>query len=128
MRIYKTKVFARFARKERVSDESLSEAIDRANQGLVDANLGGHVIKQRVARKGQGRSGGYRVLIAFRIKDLAILLYGFAKNERDNIDEQELATLKDLAAAWMSSNENVQRDYKIGLLLEVKDEHEQKKT
>ena len=95
---------------------------------MVDANLGGHVIKQRVARKGQGRSGGYRVLIAFRIKDLAIFLYGFAKNERDNIDEQELATLKDLAAAWMSSNENVQRDYKIGLLLEVKDEHEQKKT
>jgi hypothetical protein len=128
VRIYKTKVFARFALKERVSDESLSEAIDRANQGLVDANLGGHVIKQRVARKGQGRSGGYRVLIAFRIKDLAIFLYGFAKNERDNIDEQELATLKDLAAAWMSSNENVQRDYKIGLLLEVKDEHEQKKT
>ena len=56
VRIYKT-VFVRFARKERVSDESLSEAIDRANQGLVDANLGGHVIKQRGARKGQGRFG-----------------------------------------------------------------------
>lgn len=57
MRIFKTKWFARYARRERIEDRSLREAIRRAEQGLVDADLGGNVIKQRVAREGQGRSG-----------------------------------------------------------------------
>jgi hypothetical protein len=122
VRVYKTQWFARFARKEHILDERLVEAIRRADQGLIDADLGGHVIKQWVARPGQGRSGGYRVLVAFRIKDLAVFLYGFAKNERDNIDADELATLREVAAAWMSSDENIKRDLKVGLLTEVKDE------
>ena len=62
--IFKTKLFARIARKERISDRSLAEAIERAERGLVDADLGGGLIKQRVAREGQGRSGGYRMLVA----------------------------------------------------------------
>jgi hypothetical protein len=71
-----------------------------------------------------------RFILARRhqLSRISLFIYGFAKNERDNIDEHKLATLKDLAAAWMSSNESVQRDHKIGLLLEVKDEYEQKKT
>jgi hypothetical protein len=56
--IYKLKTFARFARSEKIADKSLVEAIERAERGLVDADLGGGLIKQRVARKGQGRSGG----------------------------------------------------------------------
>ncbi len=58
MRVFKTKEFARFARKARIDDAALRDAIDRAERGLVDADLGGAVIKQRVPRKGRGRSGG----------------------------------------------------------------------
>ncbi len=57
---------------------------------MIDADLGGGLIKQRVARAGQGRSGGYRMIVAYRVKDRAVFLYGFAKNERENIDSDEL--------------------------------------
>ncbi len=103
MRIFKTKWFVRYARRERIDDDSLREAIERAEHGLVDGDLGGDVIKQRVARKGQGRSGGYRVLIAYRRGNRAIFLYGFAKSERENIDDDELATLRDIAAGLAQS-------------------------
>ena len=76
----------RYARQEKLEDHSLCDAIERAERGLVDADLGGGIIKQRVARTGQGRSGGYRLLIAYHSGKLAVFLYGFAKNERDNIE------------------------------------------
>jgi hypothetical protein len=103
MRLFKTKWFARFARQERIQDASLWEAVKRAQKGLIDADLGGHVVKQRVARAGRGRSGGYRTIIAFRAVDRAIFLYGFAKNERDNITADELATLKKIGADWLKA-------------------------
>jgi hypothetical protein len=105
LRIFKTKMFVRYARRERIDDDSLREAIERAERGLVDGNLGGDVIKQRVARKGQGRSGGYRVVIAYRHGNRAVFLYGFAKSERENIDDDELATLRDIAAGWLKAND-----------------------
>ncbi len=105
MRIFKTKWFVRYARRERIGDDSLREAIERAERDLVDGNLGGDVIKQRVARKGQGRSGGYRMLIAYRRGNRAVFLYGFAKSERENIDKDELATLQDIAAGWLTAND-----------------------
>src|SRR5277367_5120463 len=77
--IYKLKPFARFARSENIDDENLVEAVERAGRGLVDADLGGGLIKQRVARKGQGRRGGYRVMVAIRSADYAVFLFGFAK-------------------------------------------------
>ncbi len=104
MRIFKTKWLGRYARRERIADESLREAIARAERGLVDADLGGGVIKQRVARAGQGRSGGHRMLIAYRAGERAIFLYGFAKSERDNIDTDELLTLRDIGAAWLAAD------------------------
>lgn len=79
MRVYKTKWFARFAKRERISDEALCEAIERAEQGLIDADLGGGLIKQRVARLGGGKSGGYRTIVAYRAKNVAIFLSAFAK-------------------------------------------------
>jgi hypothetical protein len=82
----------------------LRSAIDPAERGSVDADLGGGVIKQRSARAGQGRSGGYRFLIAYRAGERAVFLYGFAKNERENIDDDELATLREIAAAWLETN------------------------
>ena len=101
MRVFKTKDFARFARKEKIADEALCEAIARAERGLVDADLGGGVIKQRVARAGKGRSGGYRTLIAYRTKTRAILIYGFAKSSKDNVTATELAALRQLALEYL---------------------------
>lgn len=118
MRLFKTKWFARFARKERISDDALREAISRAEQGLIDAQLGGDLIKQRVARAGEGKSGGYRTLVAFRAKGRSVFLYGFAKNERENIDDDELATLKEIAAAWIAADAT-----KIGRALEEGELH-----
>jgi hypothetical protein len=94
-------MFARFARKERLDDRSLCEAVARAGSGLVDADLGGNLIKQRVARAGGGRSGGYRTIIAYRALHRSVFLYGFAKNERANIDDRELEDLKTLARLYL---------------------------
>jgi hypothetical protein len=127
MRLFKTKGFTRFARRERISDASLREAIRRAEYGLVDAQLGGGVIKQRVARPGQGRSGGYRVLIAYRARTLSVFLYGFAKSERDNVDDNELATLRDIARAWFQADAKaLARAVADGLMEEVAYDEEEK--
>ena len=104
MRIYKTRWLARFARHERITDESLCEAIVHAEQGLIDADLGGGLIKQRVARKGQGRSGGYRMMIAYRAKDRAVFFYGFAKSDRENIEPDELLTMREIAAELLAGD------------------------
>jgi hypothetical protein len=82
-----------------------AKAVARAEQASIDADLGGSVIKQRVARAGGGRSGGYRVLVAYRTGWRSIFLYGFAKNERDNVDERELADLKKLARRYLTLRE-----------------------
>jgi len=94
MRVYATKTFRRFQRKEGISDVALVEAVDRAEAGLMDADLGGGLIKQRIARPGQGKRGGYRSIIAYRAGKRSVFLYGFGKNERDNVDGDELARWK----------------------------------
>ena len=101
-------------------DASLSEAIERAGQGLVDADLGGGVIKQRVARQGQGRRDGYRTLIAYRFGDFAVFLFGFAKSDRDNVTAAELEVLKTNAAQWLGDARKIAKDAKAGILIEVK--------
>jgi len=106
LRIFATKVFAHFARGERLDDVRLCEAIARAERGLIDAELGGHLIKQRVARLGGGRSGGYRTVIAYRASQRSVFLYGFAKNERDNIDDRELNDLKKLARLYLAYSDS----------------------
>jgi len=102
LRVLKTKWFARFSRRVRIGDETLCEAIKRAESGLIDADLGGNVIKQRVARPGQGRSGGHRVLIAYRRGYRSIFIYGFAKNELDNVADDQFLTVSELAAIWLN--------------------------
>lgn len=86
MRIFKTKWLVRFARREQVTDDSLREAIARVVSGIVDADLGGGIIKQRVARLGQGRSGGHRMLIADRAGEIAQALQENALQEVDDDD------------------------------------------
>ena len=97
MRIFKNAWFERFARREKIQDAALREAVSRAEQGLVDADLGGGVIKQRVARPGQGRSGGYRTLILYRRAHRAFFVYGFAKSQQANISDEERAAFKKAA-------------------------------
>ena len=120
MRVFKTRIFARYARKEGISDGSICEAVDRADRGLIDADLGGGLIKQRIPRPGQGRSGGFRAIVLWRRKDRSVFLHGFAKNERDNIDNRDLADLKDLAAMYLGySTAQLSRAVAEGELVEV---------
>ncbi|QMW22136.1 type II toxin-antitoxin system RelE/ParE family toxin [Sandaracinobacteroides saxicola] len=117
--------FERFARKERLSTLILREAVARADKGLIDADLGAGVIKQRVARAGQGKSGGYRTLILFRHGDRAIFAFGFAKSRQANIPRADLAILKDAAAealAW--SQDELNQLVVSGALVEIRDERE----
>ena len=102
MRVYMTKWMSRFVRRERISAKGLLHEISRAQSGAIDANLGGGLIKQRMARPGGGRSGGYRTIIAYRVGSRAVFLYGFAKNERDNVRDDELQALKKLAGELLS--------------------------
>ena len=93
--------FARFQRRERIDDESLARAVRNAEAGLIDADLGGGLIKQRVPRAGQGKRGGYRTAIVYRRGDLAIFLVGFAKKDRANIDDDELEALRGQSRAFL---------------------------
>lgn len=97
MRIFKTKWFQKWAKKEKVSQKALQRAIEEMERGLVDADLGGHVYKKRVAIQGRGKSGGVRTLIAYQVKDKAFFIYGFAKNKRANISDKELEALQVIA-------------------------------
>jgi len=125
MQVFKTRWFARFARHERIADVSLREAIARAERGLIDADLGGGLIKQRVARQGRGRSGGYRVMVAYRAKGRAVFLFGFAKNERENIGPDELVFLRELAGNWLDAGTaKIQEETEAGNLQEIEDDEE----
>ncbi len=81
MRVFKNKPFARFARKAGLTDSALMKAVAEAERGLVDAVLGGGVIKQRVAREGGGKSGGFPTIILFRLGEMAFFVHGFAKSD-----------------------------------------------
>lgn len=105
MRIFKNKAFTRFAKKSGIDDASLCKAISDAERGLLDADLGGGIIKQRVARSGGGKSGGFRTLILFGIGSLAFFVHGFAKNEQANIENDELVALRKLAAVMLEYDE-----------------------
>ena len=106
MRIFVTKAFKRFQRKERIKDAALLEAIDRARQGLIDADLGANLIKQRIARPGEGRSGGYRTIIAYRENQRSVFLFGFAKNEMANISKADHRDLADYGAMLLQLDDD----------------------
>ncbi len=120
MRVLKTPWFERFVRKERISDSALCEAVVRADKGLIDADLGGGLIKQRVARPGAGKSGGYRTLILYRRGARAVFAFGFAKSDVDNIDMKDEVRLKDLAELNLGfSDLEITRLVEDGKLVEV---------
>jgi hypothetical protein len=110
----------RFAKKASIGDAALYEAIRDAERGLIAANLGGGVIKQRIARAGRGKSAGFRALIVFRAGERAFFVHGFAKNEKDNVNNDELATLKRLASELLGvDDEAIHRVVASGTLTGV---------
>ena len=121
MRTFKTKAFTRFADKAGISDAALCRAVRDAERGLVAAELGGEIIKQRIARPGQGKSAGFRTVIVFRAGTRAIFVHGFAKNEKGNIEKDELVALKKLAAELLAYDDHrLARVVASRVLLEVK--------
>lgn len=97
MRIYVSRDFRRFQKKEKITDKQIKQAVAEIEVGLFDAELGAGLIKKRIARKGEGKSGGYRSLIAIKISEVAFFIGIYAKKELDNINKIELKRLKIVA-------------------------------
>ena len=102
MAIYTTRWFDRWARKQGLTTPSLCAAVREMTEGLYDADLGGGLFKKRIGRPGQGKSGGYRTLVATNRGKRWVFVFGFPKNERSNIDKDETEALKKLAAHLLS--------------------------
>ena len=120
MKIYKNRLFANFVDKHNISDADLCGAIERAGSGLIDANLGGGVIKQRIARPNEGKSGGFCTIVFFRVEERAFFVFGFAKNQRDNIGKRELTVFKILAKEFLAyTPEQMEAAVEAGTFSEV---------
>ena len=120
MSIYKTRSFARWVKREGLADRDLCDAVVEIQKGLIDARLGGGLIKKRVARSGHGKRGGYRVILASNLGDRWVFMFGFAKNERDNVDDNELRLMKRLASAFLEMDDRMLRQaLTSGEILEI---------
>lgn len=113
MRVFKTKWFTRHAAKEGIDDAKLIEAVRLIENGLIDADYGGGMIKQRIARDGEGKSGGYRSIIAFKSDTRSIFFYFFPKNKKDNLLKDEVKEYREATAIYLSLT-----DVQITLALE----------
>ena len=123
MLVAKTRWFARWARRERLTDAALRSAVDEVRRGLADADLGRGLVKKRIPRTGGGKSGGFRTLLATNLHDRWVFLYGFAKSERENIDDRQLHDLQRLARAYLSiSAADAWRLVEAGVLQEATDD------
>ncbi|NKL24219.1 type II toxin-antitoxin system RelE/ParE family toxin [Rhizobium leguminosarum] len=121
MRVFKNGWFQKFARKEKISDTMLCEAIARAERGQIDADLGSGLIKQRLARPGAGKSGGFRTLVFFRTQQRAVFAFGFAKSDMANLDDADEAYLKKAAKLVLGfTDEQMDAEVVAGRMLEVK--------
>jgi len=121
MSIHKTRTFARWMKREELADDDLRKAVAEMRAGLIDARLGGGLFKKRVARLGEGKRGGYRVLVASNLGERWVFMFGFAKNERDNIDDDELRLMKRIAAAWLEmSSPMLNKAVEAGELVEIR--------
>ena len=126
MRVFKTKWFVRFARKEKITDDTLIAAIREAESGLNDGDMGGNLLKKRIARTGAGKRGGYRTIIVYRFGNRAIFVYGFAKNEVDNMGDVEVKKYQKMAQLLLNyTSADIAVALSAGELEEV-DYHEQK--
>ena len=121
MRVFKNKWFDKFCKKQKITNAKLIELINNIENGLVDVDYGGSLIKQRLARNNQGSSGGYRSIILYKLNDKAFFVYGFAKNDRDNITKDEESSFKDLAKEMLNLDEQTLNKLVLNkILIEVK--------
>lgn len=128
MSIYKTKEFSKFARKAGLGSAELLEAARALASGQWDADLGGGVFKQRIAREGGGKSGGFRTIILFKVGGHSFFVHGFAKNEKANITPKELKALKALASTFLGFDaEALKTASAAGEIAEVKNDGEDDK-
>jgi len=121
VRIFKNTWFTRFADKEGITDGELKEIVnDVLETGQADANLGGDVYKVRLARPGEGKSGGYRLIVFFRSKVRTYFVYGFAKSDKDNIDKGDLRVFKERAKdAFSTTDGEIKNQLRKRELIEV---------
>ena len=120
MRVFKSTWFSRFAGKEGITDHDLREMVNQLEAGQADADLGSGVYKVRVARSGEGKSGGYRVIVFFRSKNRTFYIYGFPKAGMDNINEKQLRIFKTTAKVVFGySEKELDERVKAGLFLEI---------
>jgi len=92
-----TRHFSKWAKKQNIPDEGLSEALEEVRAGGFEANLGGHLVKKRIRFKGQGKSGSGRVIVCYKQGNMAVFIHGFSKNEKSNLSTQELSAFKEFA-------------------------------
>lgn len=120
MKVFKNPWFGRFARKEKISADVLLDAVERAEKGLVDADLGGGVIKQRIARPGESKSKGYRSIVLFRKGERAFFVYGFSKSDLGNIrDDEEDQYKKAAKLVFALTDDQIQKLVEKGQFEEV---------
>jgi len=120
VRLFKNTWFNRFAKKEGILDADLREAAARLEAGQADADLGGGVYKVRVARPGEGKAGGYRVIVFFKSGERTFFVYGFAKSDKANIEDDELQGFKRDAKTDLSlTDEQINDRLRKGTLIEV---------
>lgn|SRR3546814_42653 len=104
-KIFKTHAFSRWMKKAALTDADLCAAVIEMSQGLIDADLGGHIVKKRVAQRGQGKRGSTRTIVATKTAERWFFIYGFNKNERANIGRSELKALQEVAKTLLEFNE-----------------------
>ncbi len=104
-RIFGTRIFTRWKEKTGLRDQSLIEAVKEMEKGLIDADLGGYVLKKRIGLPGRGKRGSVRVIVATRRTDHWFFLYGFEKNEKENISKKELKFLQEIATEFVNMDD-----------------------
>jgi len=120
VRVFKYTRFSRFANKEGITDNELLEIVKRLEADQADANLGGDVYKVRVARQGEGKSGGHRVIVYFKNEYRTFFAYGFSKSDMDNISEKDLKRFKeDAKDQFLLTNDQIDVRLKRGTLIEI---------
>jgi hypothetical protein len=121
VRIFKNSWFTRFTSKEGIQDIELKDMVNNVLEaGRADADLGGGVYKVRVARSGEGKSGGYRVIVFFKSGERTFFHYAFAKSALDNINKGELKVIKRQAKKYFAqSDEQINRQLMNGDLFEI---------
>lgn len=123
MPIWKEKRFAKWQQKMKMTNKQLVNAVREMKKGLIDADLGHDLVKKRIARNGSGKRDGFRTIVATKLDDRWFFLTGYAKNEKEDLSDEELEVAKEMAHYWLNlSKSQIDKAVKMRFLVEVKDE------